>query len=549
MVSDLSSGVQVEVTWGLSGEKVTLPWNSGMVAAEVSETLAKMQGLTGDHGVLLVDIGSGAKLRCQEQVPANSTLQAVVIDHCMRRQKIAVGEFHALLISDGELKVSAAGGISLSSTSFNDFPDSQGRHVVSVAAADLTSLLLLDNGDVLVRCGDGNPQLPNRMGSRAIAIAAAPNHAVILLEDGHVQIAQICRSCGSHYTDCGCQAKVMIPDLQGRCAAGVAAGTRHFLVIMEDGDVLAFDLNSSQDGLTRQANVPHLCGERAVAAAGGDDHSLLLLSNGKVLAWGRNDCGQIDIPDLDGRQAISIAAASRHSMVLLNDGSVLAFGDLGHFCGDLSEFCKAIELSGERAVAIAAGDYCALALLANGDFVAIGEMDHPQNGESTIELHFRRPSQSRVASQDTDIIYLGWGGQVASKCTIREANAEAKKRLSWMWRDNGDDNDDTDGELGTRDAILWIRPGFDSKENCQWKRWRDAKRRNQNQKKWNHPLQREVENPVSGWNGQRHSRRSKWNHRNEQNGNSSRWRVKCQRQDCESNVRIHRKTSLLQYAA
>jgi len=63
--------------------------------------------------VLLLDNADCTRLCGQEPVPANAALHAVVIDHSMRRQKIAVGndydgiryEGYVLMVSDGDLKI------------------------------------------------------------------------------------------------------------------------------------------------------------------------------------------------------------------------------------------------------------------------------------------------------------------------------------------------------------------------------------------------------------------------------------------------------------
>lgn len=474
---------EVEVTWGLSGGTLTFPWHLDMVAAELCDQLAKMKGLTfGQTVQLLQDMGGGMKLSGQQLMPAGAALRAIVADHSMCRQTIAMGEFHALMVLDGELKVSAGGRYRNCCTDdFPDLPENRGRRVVSVAAAGLTSLVLLDDGNVLVLHGDGKPQLPDREGRRAVAVAAARNHAVVLLEDGDVQISAMCRNCGSAYTTCDCNVNAMQPELHGRCAAAVAAGTRHFLIILEDGGVLAFGENTHG-----QTDVPDLAGQCAIAAAGGDNHSLVLLSDGNVLAWGGNDEGQTDVPDLAGRRAISVAAAKSHSLVLLEDGCVLAFGCLPY--GILSNIPDAVELSGQQAVAIAAGDYSALALLSNGDVVACGEMDHPQNGEPTIELHFRSPSQGHFGNA-TDVCFLGWGCKVARKCLVNEASAQVRAQFDELMRSCTDaDSIDNCGAPAGQSIPTTVNhrptepcPSFEHglrKQDWLVKRLRDTKKQN-----------------------------------------------------------------------
>ncbi len=123
----------------------------------------------------------------------------------------------------------------------------------------------------------------------------------------------------------------------------IAAGDRHSLVVLENGEVYAFGWNDDGwlglgDTIERwtPTRIPALPGV-AVAVAGGSYHSLVLLANGEVYAFGQNVVGQLGLGDTIERwtptkittlpgPAAAVAAGYIHSLVLLHDGEAYAFG-------------------------------------------------------------------------------------------------------------------------------------------------------------------------------------------------------------------------------
>ena len=70
----------------------------------------------------------------------------------------------------------------------------------------------------------------------------------------------------------------------------IAAGWNHSLALKEDGTVVAWGSNSSN-----QCEVPSGL-EDVVAIQAGGSHSLVLKEDGTVVAWGWNGFNQCDVP-------------------------------------------------------------------------------------------------------------------------------------------------------------------------------------------------------------------------------------------------------------
>jgi len=158
-------------------------------------------------------------------------------------------------------------------------------------------------------------------------------------------------------------------------AKAAAAGWHHCLVLMDNGDVLAWGGNEYGqlgDGSKEPKRVPSkvsLPGP-AIAIASGWHHSLVLLASGEVLVWGFNN------PDKSGfrtdglprtvlRHSVSaIDAGGVHSLALTTTGILLAWGgnDKGQL-GDASEKKQATPVPVASGVSqLAAGNYHSLAV-------------------------------------------------------------------------------------------------------------------------------------------------------------------------------------------
>ncbi len=191
---------------------------------------------------------------------------------------------------------------------------------------------------------------------------------------------------------------------QGLGADAIAAGTGHTCVLLDNGSVRCWGLNSfGQLGVGDTANrgdatnemgdkLPAVAlgtGRSAVALAAGADHTCALLDDGSVKCWGRNDDGELGLGDTadrgdgtnqmgdnlpavslgTGRTAVAITAGADHTCALLDNGSVKCWGnnDFGQLGdgdnqvrgdnpGEMGDSLPAVSLgAGRTAVAITAG--------------------------------------------------------------------------------------------------------------------------------------------------------------------------------------------------
>ncbi len=134
-----------------------------------------------------------------------------------------------------------------------------------------------------------------------------------------------------------------VPASINRPVQAVACGG-DFSLALADGDVLAWGDNSSGqlgNGTTTSSNIPvtvlGLGGPRAIAIAAGKNHALVLLNDGEVWAWGLNSNGKLGpngsvsaqttpvlVPGLPPVKAI--AAGDENSVAVLQSGYVFVWG-------------------------------------------------------------------------------------------------------------------------------------------------------------------------------------------------------------------------------
>ena len=144
---------------------------------------------------------------------------------------------------------------------------------------------------------------------------------------------------------------------------GVAAGSRHTVVLKSDGTVWAFGFNGYGqlgDATTEERRTPvQVVGPTApdpaltevVAIAAGFWHTLALKRDRTVWAWGLNNIGQLGNGTVGGTwtrpgqvlasdatalgNVVAIAAGTNHSLALKADGSIWAWGS--NFNGELGD--------------------------------------------------------------------------------------------------------------------------------------------------------------------------------------------------------------------
>ena len=184
--------------------------------------------------------------------------------------------------------------------------------VIAIAAGDYHSLALLERGEVYGwgrnatgQLGDGttkdqkHPQLIKALPGKAIALAAGGEFSLALLESGEVynwgrnnygQLGDGTTKDQKH--------PQLIKALPGKAIA-IAAGAFHSLVLLESGKVYNWGRNNYGqlgDDTTELLKRPQLIKAlpaKVVGIAAGTFHSLVLLENGVVYGWGWNGYGQI----------------------------------------------------------------------------------------------------------------------------------------------------------------------------------------------------------------------------------------------------------------
>lgn len=176
------------------------------------------------------------------------------------------------------------------------------------------------------------------------AVAAGWNFTVALMDDGSV--AAWGKNGAGQLGD-GTRIARIAPDLV-RGLVGVTAlavGMSHCLALRDDGSVLAWGSNGKGelgDGTLTERWMPvPVVGLRApvIAIAAGVRHNLAVLSDGQVVAWGENFTGELGsgmddrsprptplpVRDLSG-PAVAVAGGSGMSAALMDDGSVQCWG-------------------------------------------------------------------------------------------------------------------------------------------------------------------------------------------------------------------------------
>jgi len=196
-----------------------------------------------------------------------------------------------------------------------------------------------------INVNGGSRQTPVQVfgiSSSATAVACGFAHTAVILADGTVRMFG-----NNGFGQLG------INDLTNRftpvqvfgissSATAVACGTQHTAVILADGTVRTFGLNTSGQlgvGDTTQRETPvQITGiTSATAVACSRYRTSVLLSNGTVRMFGQNNFGQLGVNDTTNRNtpvqvfgisssATAVGCGIYHTIVLLADGTVRTFG-------------------------------------------------------------------------------------------------------------------------------------------------------------------------------------------------------------------------------
>eukprot|EP00762_Andalucia_godoyi_P006478 ANDGO_02934.mRNA.1 Ultraviolet-B receptor UVR8 len=240
----------------------------------------------------------------------------------------------------------------------------------------------------------------------------------------------------------------VIDDMRGLIIRHLSVGSKHCVVVSENGDLFSFGLNEygqlgdgTVQAAMRPVHVGEKLGKKFVQAACGEIHSLALTDSGQVYAWGGSSLGQLGLGDTGNQLSprlveplshvfiTSICAGSGHSAAISDDGRVYIWGwgehgQLG--LGDLGNQLtpRWIEyLQGKNVRAVACGEAHTMALTESGELFSWGNgedgrLGHTAYGKSLfpglVQSAFGRARVSAVACGDEFSVAVTETGEVWS---------------------------------------------------------------------------------------------------------------------------------------
>lgn len=231
-------------------------------------------------------------------------------------------------------------------------------------------------------------------------MAAGTRHTLVLLESGDILAAG--------------------ENLEGQCAVpplpigvryvAVGAGRKHSLAARSDGVIVGWGLSTIGQVATQVLPAGVTC----VRVTGGDEHSLACWSDGSALAWGGNLQGQCDIPaNPAGIGYIDVDAGAEHSLALRSDGIVVGFGanDVGRSQAPTTSSFVRVRAHGRTSVA----------LRANGSLEYLGDT---RSGQANVpaqppERVFTEVEvSSHVLPRASDGSVQAWGPNLYGECDV-----------------------------------------------------------------------------------------------------------------------------------
>lgn len=243
----------------------------------------------------------------------------------------------------------------------------QGKTIVTLATSGSSAVALCPDGTLAewgdlagqFSSGSREPEVVDRSGVLAgrtvVAIANGGLSRLALCSDGTL-VSWGNNNFGTLGTGNFDDSEVPVAVVQSGALAGksvraISAGYYHYLVLCEDGTLVAGGYNNFGqlgNGTTETSNVPVrvnqsgvLAGKTVVAIDAGSSHSLALCSDGTVVGWGNNDLGRLAATGLGqstvprvvprtgalaGKSVVEIRAGDLHSLALCSDGTIAAWG-------------------------------------------------------------------------------------------------------------------------------------------------------------------------------------------------------------------------------
>ena len=228
---------------------------------------------------------------------------------------------------------------------------------VAVACGDYHTVVISADGTIRTFGRNNNGQLGVNdttqrltpvqvfgISSSATAVAGGQYHTAVLLADGTVRTfgSNSSGQLGINVSGGTRQTPVQVFGISSSAVA-VACGWYHTVVLLSDGTVRTFGINTyGALGVndTTQRNTPvQVFGisSSATAVACGRYFTAVLLVDGTVRTFGRNPAGGLGLGDTTSRltpvqvfgissSAMAVAAGVEHTAILLSDGTVRTFG-------------------------------------------------------------------------------------------------------------------------------------------------------------------------------------------------------------------------------
>jgi alpha-tubulin suppressor-like RCC1 family protein len=339
---------------------------------------------------------------------------------------VAGGKYHtAILLADGTVRTfgfNTAGQLGVGDTASRQTP-------VTVLNVTSASVLACGNYHTAVLLADGTARTFGSGGSgrlglgdttnrstavtvlnvtSASALACGHSHTAVLLSDGSVRTFGANASGGLGTGDTASRlTPVQVTSVMKNLQGSVAGGVYHTAVLLSDGTVRTFGINSqgqlgiNETGASSSRLTPvQVFGisSSATAVALGDFHTAVLLSDGTVRTFGQNTYGQLGINVSGGSRltpvqvfgisssATVVGCGAYHTLVLIADGTVRTFGNnaQGQLGIDVAGGTRntPVQVFGisSSATAVEGGFYHTAVLLADGTVRTFGSNNNGQLG-------------------------------------------------------------------------------------------------------------------------------------------------------------------------
>ena len=447
-VNDTTSRLTPVQVWGISSSAVSISIFGYRTAVLLADGTVRTFGLN-----------SFGELGVNDTTQRNTPVQVWGISSSATA--VACGFYHTVvLLADMTVRTfgrNAEGQLGVGDTAQRNTPVTTLNitSAVAVACGTRTTIILLADGTVRTFGQNTNGQLGVNdttqrntpvqvfgISSSATAIAGGQYHTAILLQDGTV------RTFGNNGSG-----QLGVNDTTSRLtpvqviAAGavtalgkVAMGETHTAVVLKDGTVRTFGLNSYGscgigDTTSRLTPVTVLNITSATAVACGHLHTAVLLADGTVRTFGYNANGGLGVNDTTYRltpvqvwgissSATAVAGGRLHTAVLLVDGTVRTFGSNANGQLGVNDTTQrntpVTVLNITSATAVACGYYHTMVLLADGTVRTFGVNTQGNLGLNDTTNRLTPVQVWGISSSATAISSIGYfSGILLADGTVR----------------------------------------------------------------------------------------------------------------------------------